>query len=1321
MAHAGVRETVLKIKEEDKAPSPPVPPPPLSVVPGGFIKQLVRETEKEAKKKEPEIKEEKPQPSKLSDNLVLPFLLPEEENTPPEAEMATQAALLVNGLHGETEGKGRPTAVARKPSRRLMSPEPGGKVSHSATNGVAQQQELGPHKQEEEVATETKPEDSRSRSRREDPSAGKTEKREEEERGEESEEKERERDRVKNAAEKQVGEERDGAAEGRLESEQKDVWYEAGKVWYVQKDGFSLATELKPDEGTPDLPEGTARIRLDSDGTVVEVEEDKIERTNPPGLELAEDLSQLVSVNESSVLHTLQSRYQAQLHHTLAGRNLLSVRPDAAAGKAGRGKKTGTVPPLIQSMAQRAYWSMVTERRDQTIVPLGRSGAGKTTSCQAVLEQLVSKAGCVDSTVTVEKIQAIFTVLQSVGSVTTQHNSSSTRFSMVLSLDFSHAGKVAAAHLQTMLLERTRVCQHPEDESSFNVFAQMLTGLSTDLRTELHLHQMSESSSFGILPPTKPEEKQKASVAFGRLVAAMETLGFTANEQRAIWHVLAGIYHLGAAGVCKVGRKQFLRFQCAQNAASVLGCEGEELSTAVFKHHLKHILQQATRGAASRHSTESGGGADGPKLSGAECVEGMAVGLYEELFTMVVSLINRSVSSKQLSLASIMVVDTPGFLNPRHWFQCAQNAASVLGCEGEELSTAVFKHHLKHILQQATRGAASRHSTESGGGADGPKLSGAECVEGMAVGLYEELFTMVVSLINRSVSSKQLSLASIMVVDTPGFLNPRHGNKERAGTFEELCHNYVQERLQAFCHEGTFSTPLQRYRQPLQCEISHQLGRDPVRYDLSGWFSRAKPNLSALNAGQILQESSLPMVRSLFAPRSKVMSVCRSVGGLEGSSQQALQRTGCVRKTFSTPCAVRRCEQPLQCEISHQLGRDPVRYDLSGWFSRAKPNLSALNAGQILQESSLPMVRSLFAPRSKVMSVCRSVGGLEGSSQQALQRTGCVRKTFSSGLASVRRRSQCALVKLQADALINLIKRSRAVYLHCLLLRSELDGVDWKGPPVLEVAVMRTQLHAAQLLQAVQLYRTGYPDHMALSDFRHRFQALAPPIMKKYGSVFIKTDERKAVQELLTELDLEKKSFAVGLSQVFLKRGVLSTLEQQREKLVMHILVLLQAASRGHLARQHYRRMKLTESESRYVQAEKMHKTLMMELDSAQLELENICRNKSVVLVLRLRDNVVRMGEELEHAAETEAREKEHAQYYQQRLQEMRVEMEDLARSELESSRHRVELDSRDSPVISHLFSNLDPLSPPELYGWDEISACVICEAEDELRSQVPL
>lgn len=48
----------------------------------------------------------------------------------------------------------------------------------------------------------------------------------------------------------------------------------------------------------------------------------------------------------------------------------------------------------------------------------------------------------------VEKIQAMFTVLGAFGSVSTGHSSSSTRFSMVLSLDFSATGQVTAAHLQ---------------------------------------------------------------------------------------------------------------------------------------------------------------------------------------------------------------------------------------------------------------------------------------------------------------------------------------------------------------------------------------------------------------------------------------------------------------------------------------------------------------------------------------------------------------------------------------------------------------------------------------------------------------------------------------------------------------------------------------------------------------------------------------------------------------------------------------------------------------------------------------------------------
>ncbi|KAG7231678.1 hypothetical protein INR49_010747 [Caranx melampygus] len=70
------------------------------------------------------------------------------------------------------------------------------------------------------------------------------------------------------------------------------------------------------------------------------------------------------------------------------------------------------------------------------------------------------------------------------------------------------------------------------------------------------------------------------------------------------------------------------------------------------------------------------------------------------------------------------------------------------------------------------------------------------------------------------------------------------------------------------------------------------------------------------------------------------------------------------------------------------------------------------------------------------------------------------------------------------------------------------------------------------------------------------------------------------------------------------------------------------------------------------------------------------------VLVLRLRDSVVRLGEELEQSAQAEARERENARYYLQRLQDMKLEMEELIQREGESSRRRMELVTNLQTVI---------------------------------------
>ncbi|XP_072310328.1 unconventional myosin-XVIIIb-like isoform X2 [Eucyclogobius newberryi] len=994
-----------KIKEEKTPVATPVAPAPVSAVPGGFLKQLVRDSEKETKYREPEVKSDDKAPNKLSNNLVQQFLLPDQ--TPPilEAEMSLKAEQLSDNKQRNNSAQ----SEHKSPSpRQLITPD---------NVQVIRQELISPQpKHKQHVVPEGK-------------------KVNKEDRIEEMTQLVMKVDGIETRQEPE-GQQTESTV---VEPERKpvrDVWYEAGTVWYVHKDGFSLATHLKPDEGTPDLPDGKVRVRL-ADGTLQDVSEFVIEKWNPKELDLCEDLSHLQSVNECGVLNTLISRAKANMPLTHAGPNLINFWPPQQVSSktpmSRRGESMWDAPPALDVLVKQVYVSMVGTRRDHSVCALGRSGTGKTTACQAFSLALLKQAGTAGNNISFERVKAMFTILRSFGCVASHHSDASTRFAMVFSLDFNHAGQAAAGHLQTMMLDKWKVCHKTPGESNFLVFAQMLAGLSTEMRTDLQLHQLPEANSFGIVHPAKVEEKQRASVAFTKLLSAMETLGFSLSEQKAIWHVLAGIYHLGVAGASKVGRRQFGNFDSSQVASSVLGCDGDDLHTAVFKHHLRQLLQRATGGSRERNSVESD---------------------------------------------------------------------------------------------------------------EGPRLTATQCLDGMAAGLYEELFTALVSLINRALCSQQLTLASVMITDTPGTRNPRHCGEERGASWSELCHNYLQERLLEHCHTHTFRHTLERYEQesiPVQFECPENSPSELVSA-----IDQPPPQIRAADGD----------------PRGLLWVLDEEMVTPASSESIALER---VCQYYSG--TVRQCEQPLQCELNHLMSGDPIRYDMTGWFGLIQNNPSASNAICLLQNSTIAPVKAMFAPKVSVPPLCRGLGGLEGSSQRSLQRNGTIRKTFSGGMAAIRRLSHCIAVKLQADALVNVIRRARPVFLQCVSAKSEGGSFD--------VPALRVQLHSIQILSALQLYRTGYPDHMTLSDFRCHFQALSPPIMKRYASMFVMHDERKAVEELLVELDLDRKSIVLGASRVFMKRGVLRYLEQQRDQQVTGWLVHLQAACMGHLARQRYRKLKV--------------------------------------------------------------------------------------------------------------------------------------------------
>jgi len=74
------------------------------------------------------------------------------------------------------------------------------------------------------------------------------------------------------------------------------------------------------------------------------------------------------------------------------------------------------------------------------------------------------------------------------------------------------------------------------------------------------------------------------------------------------------------------------------------------------------------------------------------------------------------------------------------------------------------------------------------------------------------IYLLVISLLfSRSISSTVHTVSSLLLCDSPGFQNPASCGRQTGATFEDLCHNYLQERLQLLFHHTTLVAPKDRY------------------------------------------------------------------------------------------------------------------------------------------------------------------------------------------------------------------------------------------------------------------------------------------------------------------------------------------------------------------------------------------------------------------------------------------------------------------------------------------------------------------------------
>ncbi|XP_066294954.1 unconventional myosin-XVIIIa-like isoform X7 [Branchiostoma lanceolatum] len=870
-------------------------------------------------------------------------------------------------------------------------------------------------------------------------------------------------------------------SEGQVAEEESWLSH-AEKVWLVHKGGFAGAG-LIPSED--DLPEGRVKVKLDHGGEVLEVDEDDVEKANPTQHDRAEDIASLRYLNESGVLHTLRQRYGSNLIHTYAGPTLLVINPMHPLSvysdkviQMFKGCKQEDMPPHIYAAAQTAYRNMLSSRLDQSLIFLGASGSGKTMNSRHVLQYLATVAGTVNNKVSVEKLNAVSTILEAFGNSKTAINNNATRYAHITTLDFDHSGQVVSAAIQTLLLDKSRVVRRPEGELSFNVFYQLLAGADSILKNELYLSNL-EPNIF-VTPLDRTDDRQRASLAWARLQGAMEVLGFTDDEQKAIWSVLAAVYHLGAAGAVKgsmsVGA-QFAKPSAAQKAASLLGYEVEELAQCVFK-----VSGGVTRASSFRGGERPAGSPTEPP-------------------------------------------------NP------------------------------------------------------------VELLEGMAVGLYSELFNVVVSLMNRCLASTYRSVSSMVLLDVPGFQNPQTVGRERGASFEDLCYNYANERLQLSFHDTTFTSLQDRYAQEnIDCSfetvtstpapmvaVIDKPGQQGLDWDQDE-LSRTNLDTQALDHKGLLwileEESLMPGATE----ESFLQRVYSSYG--DGTSRrEGLVHRGTKKSSFI---------------LRHAQGSNPVQYDATNWLKHARESPATKNASGVLQDSQKENICGLFAGRLPTSNIYSgSVVGLESAS--SLRRISSIRKSFTGGAAAVKKRSLCMQVKYQVDGIMDTIKRTRTHFVCCLMPQVNAGLCDPKNGmltkssqttatdtvDMLNVPLVRSQIRGMESLEAVRTYRQGYPEHMLFGEFRRRFEVLAPGGDRPNEPVL---DERKAAEDLLSHLDLEKTSYRMGLSQVFFRAGALAQLEDQRDEKTTDTISKFQAHCRGYIARQNLKKIKVQELAIRCIQ-----------------------------------------------------------------------------------------------------------------------------------------
>ncbi|KAK0146037.1 Myosin-7 [Merluccius polli] len=376
--------------------------------------------------------------------------------------------------------------------------------------------------------------------------------------------------------------------------------------------------------------------------------------------------------------------------------------------------------------------------------------------------------------------------------------------------------------------------------------------------------------------------------------------------------------------------------------------------------------------------------------------------------------------------------------------------------------------------------------------------------------VYEKMFLWMVVRINQSLDTKQPRQYFIGVLDIAGF------EIFDFNTFEQLCINFTNEKLQQFFNHHMFVLEQEEYK------------KEGIEWTF-------------IDFGMDLQ-ACIDLIEKPMGIMSILEEECMFPKASDATFKAKLYDNHLGKSNNFQKPRIIKGKPEAHFSLVHYAGT--VDYNICNWLVKNKDPLNETVVG-LYQKSNLKMLSNLFA--NYASADADGKGGKGGGS-----------KKKGSSFQTVS-----ALHRENLNKLMTNLRSTHPHFVRCIIPNES------KTPGAMENPLVMHQLRCNGVLEGIRICRKGFPNRILYGDFKQRYRILNPAAIP--DGQFI--DSRKGAEKLLGSLDIDHNQYKFGHTKVFFKAGLLGTLEEMRDDRLSLIITGIQSRARGLLARLEFQKI----------------------------------------------------------------------------------------------------------------------------------------------------